>query len=265
VSGCLWGHLVDHCGSRRPHRIANNFRSIQHEQAHAAEVPTLTVSRFVKQQMVRSGCRADNLHVVHSPAPDVEMPAEPVPRRDPPHVVFAGRIEPKKGLDWLLRALGQTQADVRLDVAGTGEEDYMAEIHQLAAQEGVKDQVTFHGWLAEDAVYDLIRQARALVFPSVWHEPAGLVTLEAAALGRPVIASDVGGIPEYATDDFALRAAPRDVDGLAAQIDQLATRPDRAEEMGRRGRQLASHRFSMDGFVERVQNLYRSLALEPAG
>ena len=67
-----------------------------------------------------------------------------------------------------------------------------------------------------------MREARAVVFPSVWHEPAGLITLEAAALGRPVIASAVGGIPEYATDAFALRVPPRDVDGLAHAMSQLA-------------------------------------------
>lgn len=256
LGGCLWGHLVDHCGSRRPHKTAANFENFHRERAQAAELPTLTVSRFLKEQMIRSGCPAENLRVLHSPAPDVADAFTPLPRHTPPRFVFAGRIAPQKGLDWLLRAFAAVERDVHLDVAGTGNEEYVDQMVQLTADLDLQARVTFHGWLDEADVYALIEQARALVFPSVWHEPAGLVTLEAAALGRPVIASEVGGIPEYATDDVARRVPPRSVDGLASEIEKLAAHPDRAEDMGREGRRLAQTRFSMDRFLGRLHELY---------
>jgi glycosyltransferase involved in cell wall biosynthesis len=127
----------------------------------------------------------------------------------------------------------------------------------LVADFGVEERVTFHGWLDEDEVLERMRNARAVVFPSVWHEPAGLITLEAAAVGRPVIASAVGGIPEYALDDFALRVPVRDIDALSAAINQLATAPDRAERMGRQALYMARTRFAMDRFTRRIYELYR--------
>ncbi|MFB6231998.1 MAG: glycosyltransferase family 4 protein [Salinibacter sp.] len=256
VAGCLWGHLVDHCGSRRPHNTWANFQRIQQEQTQAAALPTITVSRFLKEQMIRSGCPAETLRVLHSPAPTLSGTFSPPPRRTPPHFVFAGRIEPQKGLDWLLRSLGAVDADVHLDVAGTGDEGYLDTLDQLVADLGIREQVTFHGWLDEDAVYALIEQARGVVVPSVWHEPAGLVTLEAAALGRPVVASEVGGIPEYATDAFALRVPPRDTEALAGAITTLARDPDRATAMGRRGHDQARSEFAMDRFLRRLDAFY---------
>jgi glycosyltransferase involved in cell wall biosynthesis len=258
VPGCLWGHLVDHCGSRRPHKTFSNFRHIHREQEQAAIFPTLTVSTFLKERMIQSGCAPENLHVLHSPAPNLDTSFSPVERDDPPHFVFAGRITPMKGVDWLLRSFAEVKTNVHLDVAGTGNDEYMEELAQLASDLDIQREVTFHGWVDESEVYSLIRRARALVFPSVWHEPAGLVTLEAAALGRPVIASDVGGIPEYAREEFATLVDARDVHGLAWAIERLAKDADDANRRGRRARRLAQSSFSMQRFLERLHQFYRS-------
>ncbi|HHP7237687.1 glycosyltransferase family 4 protein [Longibacter sp.] len=258
VSGCLWGHLIDHCGSRRPGNVVNNFRRIETEHELAAKIPTATVSRFVKERMIRSGCMPDHLKVIHSPAPDLNRPPAPLQHKDPPRMLFAGRIEPKKGVEWLLRSLPKTDVPVFLDVAGTGDIAYMQKVKALVEDLGLTGRITFHGWVEEADVYRLIEQARAVVVPSLWHEPAGLVTLEAAAVGRPVIASQVGGISEYARDPFALQVSPGDVDELAECIDRLALDPERAASMGQQARAIARDRFSMDDFVSNIMDLYRS-------
>jgi glycosyltransferase involved in cell wall biosynthesis len=126
----------------------------------------------------------------------------------------------------------------------------------LAETLGVAGRVTFHGWLESDAVSALMQAARAVVFPSVWHEPAGLITLEAAAEGRPVIAGRVGGIPEYALEDFALLADPHDEEALAGAIEQLAGDRTRAERMGRAGRRAAQTRFAISDFVGTLTEIY---------
>ena len=256
VGGCLWGHLVDHCGSRRPHKTLANFQNIHHEQQQAEEILTLTVSQFLKDQMIRSGCPPENVHVLLSAAPDIDASFSPLPRLDPPRFVFAGRLTPKKGVDWLLRAAAQVEPHVHIDIAGSGSDGYVDKLHQLVTDLDLAAQVTFHGWLDETAVCALMRDARAVVFPSVWHEPAGLITLEAAAMGRPVIASAVGGIPEYAMEDFALQVPVRDVDALAAAIGQLARSPHEAEAMGRRALHMARTQFSMERFTRELQTFY---------
>lgn len=254
LAGCLWGHFVDRCGSIRPAQLASNFKRIRNEIELASSIPTLTVSDFIQEQMIRAGCPPDHLHTIPSPAPPVDVPFAPVSTDGPPRFVFLGRLVEKKGLDWLLRAFADVNVSAHLDIAGEGPQRTEAE--ELVRRLGLGDRVTLHGWLESDAVATLIRRARAVVFPSVWHEPAGLVSLEAAAYGRALIASNVGGIPEYAHEDHADLVAPRDQAGLANAITALATSPSQANRMGRSGYQRARAQYSMERFLSQLHAHY---------
>jgi glycosyltransferase involved in cell wall biosynthesis len=129
-------------------------------------------------------------------------------------------------------------------------------MEELACQLGIENRVIFHGWVDSERVPSLIRDARAVVFPSVWHEPAGLVGLEASANGRALIASRVGGIPEYTEDDSAILIPPGDVNALADAIARLARHPEQAQRMGERGHQLTRSRFSMEHFLRHLESFY---------
>lgn len=254
VPGCLWGHLVDHCGSRRPRKIQADFESIRLEMRQALELHTIAVSQYLKDQMVRSGCPEDRLHVLPSASPEVDVPFVAPPHDGVPRFVFLGRLVPQKGAQWLLHAVRDVMTDIRVDIAGDG--DSLEELQYTANQLGIADRVTFHGWLPPESVARLIQDARAVIVPSVWNEPAGLATLEAAAYGRPVIASAVGGIPEYAHPDFALLIPPNDVAELAACITRLSRDHALAERLGRKGRDLARSRFSMGKFMHELEKFY---------
>jgi glycosyltransferase involved in cell wall biosynthesis len=92
------------------------------------------------------------------------------------------------------------------------------------------------------------------------YEGSSLVTLEAMAHGRPVVATRAGGIPDKVRDGQTGRlVAPGDVDGLAAALADLAADPSRRQEMGRRGRARAEADFAWERIIERVLALYRSL------
>jgi glycosyltransferase involved in cell wall biosynthesis len=223
LGGCLWGHFVNHCGSIRPQRFYSGFQRTWQEMHTLSEVPAIANSQFVKDQMIRSGYPADNIHVLHCPAPELGdyFPPE---QEDVPHFVFLGRITPEKGFVWLLRALAEVKVPIHLDIAGVGNQEQEQTIRRLAERLELMNKITFHGWVNEAKAIQLLQRSRALVFPSVWHEPAGIVSLEAAAAGRAVIASSVGGIPEYTGRlQNALLVEPNDVQGLAQSIEQLAT------------------------------------------
>jgi len=260
--GCLWGHLVDHCGSRRPGKIRANFAQMQHEHDLAAQIPTLTVSQFVRDAMIRSGCPAEQLRVIPSPAPPVRGEYHPPPMDGPPRIAYVGRLASEKGVDWLLDAAAQVP-EVHVDVAGSGDPDVEAALRRQVDDLGMSGRVYFHGWVGEDTLNAIYACARAVVVPSTWHEPAGLVTLEAAGRGRAVIASAVGGIPEYARPEFALLADPGDVDGLAAHLRTLAEDYTYAAALGKRGRDLMQTTFSMDVFLDRLTGVYERLVAEP--
>jgi glycosyltransferase involved in cell wall biosynthesis len=196
------------------------------------------------------------MQVIPSPAPEVDQ-VVPVDTSNPPRFLFLGRLAPQKGVLWLLRSFARLGEEAHLDVAGEG--DLRSAAEGFVRKNGLEDRVTFHGWVDQDQVTALFRSARAVVFPSVWHEPAGLVSLEAAAHGRALIASRVGGIPEYTSEEFATLVPPNDVPALTAAMASLSRDPDRAAQMGRAGRQIATTDFVMDTFAGRLETAYESV------
>jgi len=252
-TGCFWHRLTEHCGSLRPSRYVNDVRRTHLEMANAASMRTLTVSAFLRDQMKRSGVDVSGVHVLRSPAPDVQIAPAPPPEDGIPRFIFLGRLVPQKGLDWLLRAVALMDADAVLEVAGDGNLDEYA---ALARDLGIRHRVTFHGWLSSDAVPDLLARSRAVVFPSLWSEPAGLVTLEGAAHGRAVVASMTGGIPEYADPSFSFLVDPGDASAMAARLNRLATDPHLAASMGAAGRAHVRAHHSMTTFLDALDDHY---------
>jgi len=210
--------------------------------------------------MVEAGCFEPNLKVIPSPAPVVDQSPEPMDTEGVPRFLYVGRLAPQKGIFWLLRAFRKLKVPAHLDIAGDG--DLMSDAVAFAKMHGMEDQVTFHGWVDESLVTTLIRKSRAVVFPSLWHEPAGLVSLEAAAHGRALIASRVGGIPEYALEEYALLVEPNHTEQLALAIMDLANNPAHALKLGDRGRKVATDTFSMHSFIDAVYQTYDAIAGE---
>jgi glycosyltransferase involved in cell wall biosynthesis len=219
-----------------------------------SEIPAIANSQFLKDQMVRSGYAENQIHVLYHPAPEVPDYSPP-PQEGTPHFLFLGRIVPQKGISWLLHALQKVSIPVHLDIAGDGYQHL--EMRSLSERLGLTDRVTFHGWVNEAKTFQLLQQARALVFPSVWHEPAGIVSLEAAAAGRPIIASRVGGIPEYiAPPQHTLLVKPNDLYGLAYTLENLALNWSLAKHLGEEGLKMVQNRFSMKQHLDRLMKLY---------
>ena len=258
LPGCLAGHLLDHCGSVRPGRMATEFRSTWREMRSLQQVPILTVSQFIKDQMVRAGYPADHIHVLYLPAPAAPEYVAP-PSEGVPHFLFLGRLTPTKGVDWLLKAAQQVRTPVHIDIAGSGHEE--PKMRQMAATLNVQDRVTFHGWVDGACVTQLLTRARALVFPSMWHEPGGTVAFEAMTNGRAVIMSRVGGMPEIVREEeTGLLVVPGDVSALSDAVDRLAADWDLARQLGKQGRQMVEERFTLKQHCHDLNCLYERYA-----
>lgn len=149
--------------------------------------------------------------------------------RDPRRVVAVGRQVRTKGYDYLLRAVAELLSrgvDVELELIGHGEEG--AALRALSRQLRIAEKVTFRGWLESDRVRLAMQQAAVFVHPS-----SGLgdakpnVIEEAMALGTPVIASDVTGIPELLDQGrCGVLVPPRDVRALADAVQTLLAKPE---------------------------------------
>ncbi len=256
VFGCLQERFSSHCGSVRPERLWEDFKLTWREMKHLPKMTVITVSQFLKDQMLEAGYPEQNIQVLPLFAPAQEVQASMSQDRIP-HFVFLGQLIPPKGVAWLLRAFREVRVPAHLDIAGEGYQK--VELENLAQQLGLHERVTFHGWVAPEQVNNLLTAARALVFPSLWHEPAGWGTLEAYACGRPVIASKVGGIVEYVqSGSTGLLVEPSQISGLATAIETLATDYNLAQNLGATGWKMIRENYTLAGHLQQLTAIYTS-------
>ncbi len=187
--------------------------------------------------------------------------------RDPsrPRVIgTAGRLDPVKGISFLLRAfsfLVPEFPDVRLEIAGEG--PLREKLESEAASLDIQSRVMFLGWRKDmPAVF---RRWDIYVQPSLM-EAFGLAALEAMACGLPVVGTAAGGLPELIVDgETGLLVPPRDSGALAQAIRRLLQNPTEACAMGAAGRARAVKYFSVERMVAEVQKIYDELLNPPGG
>jgi glycosyltransferase involved in cell wall biosynthesis len=140
-------------------------------------------------------------------------------------LLYAGRIDPRKGIDTLLRALDSLPDHATASILGTGDAEELSRLRALCVELGVADRVSF-GAVPRSQLRAAYEAADAVVFPSTWAEPFGLVPVEAMAIGALVLGTGRGGSDEFLIDGFnCLRFPPGDHEALAAGLRRLAGDP----------------------------------------
>lgn len=130
-------------------------------------------------------------------------------------LAFAGRLVPEKGVQVLLEAVSKLD-HVRLEIAGDG--PMLPWLRQLAIDLRIESRVRFLGQVPLENVLDLYRRAAAVCVPSIWHDPCPLAAIEAMAIGRALVTSDRGGLPELAGDERGWVCHAEDADEWAETI-----------------------------------------------
>ncbi len=256
---CTWGHLVDGCGSKRPQNIISNLQDSRYEfdTLKKLKIPIIANSDYVRKQLLGNGFPPEQAltlrYGIAVPQIDTQLLTREIHQHQ--RILFVGRIVPEKGLSCLLKALKLTDPRIQLDVAGEGRAQ--PQMQKLAKQLGLSDRVTWHGWCKDEKLEALYHQCFSVIFPSIWPEPAGLITLEAYARYRPVIASSVGGIPEYMRHgETGILVAADDTKDLSAAITDLSSSYQKSRSMGERGHALFLEEFTLDRHIEGLRRIY---------
>jgi glycosyltransferase involved in cell wall biosynthesis len=171
--------------------------------------------------------------------------------------VYVGRLSAEKGLTTLVAA--SAEAQIKLTLVGTGPEEN--NLRTFAAELGA--DVAFAGHLSGKNLHDAIRSARAVVLPSECYENAPLAVLEAFALGKPVIGSSLGGIPELVrSGETGYLFDAGSVPGLVAAL-RAVTEAHDAEilQMGSAGRELVEREHSPQSYSEGIARVYGELGV----
>lgn len=176
----------------------------------------------------------------------------------PLHFLFVGRLVSTKGADIAIRALAIARhrgLNHRLRIVGDGPE--RANLEQIALAEGVANDVDFLGGRRGHELARLFQSSYALLFPSQWEEPFGIVMAEAMGCGCPVIASAHGACPEV-VGDAGILLPPADPDAWAAAMLTLAQDRDRRDALSNRATDRAGRLFAPESVANQYLEILRS-------
>ena len=211
-------------------------------------------SHFHMNKLIDWGLPADKARYVPNAVDVSGLVADYTPGE---RFVFVGRLSEEKGLLTFVKAVAE--AGVQATIVGTGPQE--SELRALVASTGA--DVEFAGYQTGDALFDIVRGAKALVLPSECYENAPVVLLEAYGVGTPVLGSDLGGIPELiqpgTTGELATAG---DVTSFAEKLTALAERSDaELSHMGRAGRTFVEERFSREHYLQGLLDVYGELGV----
>jgi glycogen(starch) synthase len=175
-----------------------------------------------------------------------------------PLIAYTGRVEWEKGVQTLLAAMPELRTahpGIRLLVAGRG--TYLDDLRGQAEHLGLNGSVRFLGWVSEADLRAIVAAADLAIAPSLY-EPFGLVALEAAAIGTPLVVSRSGGLAEFADDGrLALTFTPGDAASLARAVSEALADPEENEQRARRAQASALADYAWDDVAARTVEVYR--------
>jgi glycogen(starch) synthase len=215
-------------------------------------------SQATRGNALESGFALDRAEVAHPGLDDTLF--QPAPEHDWSwRLLYVGRIDERKGIETAVAALAHLPDEARLTVLGSGDERYLDELRRLCAGLGVADRVTF-GLRPREELPAAYAEADALLFPTRWEEPWGLVPLEAMAVGTPVVATGTGGSGEYLRDGDNALVPGREAGGeeFAAAVRLLAGDSELRARLRVNGIDTAA------GYTESAYNRAIEAALERA-
>lgn len=174
------------------------------------------------------------------------------------YALFVGKLARNKGAHALVDVVRRAGLEMPLAVIGDGPE--RGAVERAAAASGVEVKIV--GWRSRNEVFQWLRHAELLVFPSVWPEPLSRVLIEASALSVPIAAMDTGGTADIIVDgETGLLSTT--VEGLAENVARLASDASLRARLGDAAAKRARSHFDSPVVIERMEALYRGLIAAP--
>jgi colanic acid/amylovoran biosynthesis glycosyltransferase len=228
----------------------------------------LCASAFIRERVLAMGFPAARTQVHYIGVDCMGIRPREV-AEETPTILHVARLVEVKGTEYLIRGfaeLAARDAEVRLDIIGDG--PLKASLQALGRSLGMEQRIRFLGALPHPQVLAAMRMAAMLVLPSVRTatgrvEGLGMVLLEAAATGLPMIGSRIGGIPESVMDgETGFLVPERDAAALAARMSALLADPTLRQRMGAAARTLVEQRFNLHRQTEILEGWYDAVLRE---
>lgn len=263
LKGNYWEEVM--AGSWQDSRVKSALFALSLKRLHgsgwlSSVKSWVCISEFMQSRFREAGLPSEQVQALrHAWDAREEEPSG----ADNGYYVFLSRLVPEKGVSILLKAwvlLEEELGDLtpRLVIGGVGSEEEMV---KAAAQKSAF--IDYRGFIERDEKTALIDGCRAMLAPSVWWEPLGLVTYEAYDFGKPMLAAASGGLTETVrNEETGLLFEPSNPDALAEAVRKLENlSPEKRQEMGMRGRRWLQDEFSPRIWKERFEAILENISI----
>jgi glycosyltransferase involved in cell wall biosynthesis len=173
-------------------------------------------------------------------------------------LLYIGRLSPEKGVDFLIKSFSKISNkfnNIKLIIIGEGSEKKSLE--SLTKRLNLSEKINFLGKVNHSKIINFYKNSTLIIVPSIWPEPFGLIGPEAMSVGRPLIATNLGGIPEWLMDKkTGYLVKPKDINSLAGKIIKLLSNKEIINKMGIEGRKKAINSFSIKIYVKKIETIY---------
>jgi len=189
----------------------------------------------------------------------VKLPEKkyPRPNNDIFTIGFLSRIDPKKGLDVLIKALSKVDFEYKLLIAGSGEESYINTLKGLARKCGNSDKLEWVGWKGGDGKFEYLGQLDLMALTS-HSENFAIVVIESLAVGTPVFLSDQVGLFKYVAEKSYGWVTTMDVDKVTTKLNRLYQEKAKFVEINAESPEQIAHEYQESHLAEQYLHLYKS-------
>lgn len=243
------GFLARSNGGTAPFTLVSISKRIREMRRNYKLHSLLVGSRFMRDELLQNGFEAGKIHILPPVTPMGSPHCAPAPEE--PVILCVAQLIKGKGVDLLLRALSKISGRFSAIIVGSGNAE--PALKGLAKTLGLEDKVRFQGWVRPEDIDEFYSMAKVVVVPSRWAEPFGMVGLEAMNHGRPVVAFNVGGIPDWLEHDVTGFLVPeQDIDQLAISLERILEDTQLARRLGANGKKRVRERFSFENYLQRM-------------
>lgn len=215
----------------------------------------ITPSEFYRTKFIEDGINPNKIQAIHN---SIEMNDYNVETQDDGYALYFGRLSKEKGILNLINAFAKCDKG-NLYIAGEGPEK--ENIEKIIKENKLEDRVKLLGFLNKEQMTDVTRKCKFVVVPSIWYENCPYSVLETLAIGKPIIGSNMGGIPELVIDNengFIYNT----VEELTEKMNTLFENQDLVKQFSKKSKKLAKQNYDREVYYNKLKQIYDKVIKE---
>lgn len=214
----------------------------------------ITPSEFYKNKLMQDGIKKEKIQTIHN---FIDTEEYNLNVEDEGYGLYFGRISEEKGIFNLLKALQEIDTK-KFYIVGDGPQK--EKIEELIKKYEMKDRIILPGYLSSDQIKENIRKCRFVVLPSICRENCPYSIMETMAIGKPVICSEIGGIPELVKDGkTGFLFNHNNIDELKEKMNVLYNDRELAHDMGNNAKKIANEIYTKEYYYNEIIKIYERL------